>query len=464
MRSKQTWWKALIAPLFSGWLGDGGNRYAHAPRDWSFGRLPASRLDWATEAGDLWKSSTVAVCLGWQQDRFGRALLQVAETLADGTVSPIAGHPMPELLRRPNPAYAGRVLWQATLLSYVVDGNAYWLVVKGRDGKPLEVWYAPHWTVEPVWPSDGSAFVTGHKYQPDGASERLIPLDDPDLAVVHFRDGLDPQQPRLGLSRLKAAAREVAAVNESATWIVSTLRNLGLGVVISPADPNVEIDSDGAKLIKQQFRASTRGDNRGDVITLTAPMKLDTYGTSPEAVALDKIHALPEAVVCSALSVPPMVVGLASGNATKTYANYEEATRAAWDALACKQDALADDLDLQLLPLYGAEESARLSVVWDRTQIPALNRDLTTLADALVKLRKERILTVNECRELLSREPVEDGDELEVEVETESDPAAAGPGAEVDPEVEAETEPEDDLPAAEVRRLNTFPWPQERWA
>ena len=83
-------------------------------------------------------------------------------------VEEINGHPLTERMRRPNP-YIGDVhLIQATALSYLVSGNAYWLKARNGRGVPGEFWWVPHWTVRPKWPDDGSAFVTHYEYRPGG--------------------------------------------------------------------------------------------------------------------------------------------------------------------------------------------------------------------------------------------------------------------------------------------------------
>src|SRR3546814_14292914 len=83
-----------------------------------------------------------------------------------------------------------------------LDGNAYWMIVRNGLGRPAELWYIPHWLIEPKWPANGSVFISHYVYSPGGgaASMEIDPA-----AVIHFRHGLHPHNPRKGLSHGSAS-------------------------------------------------------------------------------------------------------------------------------------------------------------------------------------------------------------------------------------------------------------------
>src|SRR5579863_6160192 len=41
--------------------------------------LPGAKTNYQREAGDLWRNTVVAACLGWKQDNIGQARLYVVE-------------------------------------------------------------------------------------------------------------------------------------------------------------------------------------------------------------------------------------------------------------------------------------------------------------------------------------------------------------------------------------------------
>src|SRR5690606_3251566 len=120
--------------------------------------------------------------------------------------------------------------WTATLLSYCLAGNAYWIKLRNGVGRPGELWYVPHWLMEPRGSEDGTVFLSHYLYRPGGRHEpiRLVPED-----VVHFRHGMDPRNPRLGLSPIDGVIREIFMDLESSNFVASLLHNMGVpGVVI----------------------------------------------------------------------------------------------------------------------------------------------------------------------------------------------------------------------------------------
>jgi phage portal protein BeeE len=48
-----------------------------------------------------------------------------------------------ELIGAPNGYYDGTALWQATLVSWCLTGNAYWLIVRDSMLRPIGLWYVP---------------------------------------------------------------------------------------------------------------------------------------------------------------------------------------------------------------------------------------------------------------------------------------------------------------------------------
>ena len=118
---------------------------------WRMGTLPGSQLDVEELAGDVLLNGAVAICLGWMADNFPEPHLRVTRGTRDGQPDPVFDHPLPRLIADPNPHYDGDALWAATVMSYAAHGNAYWLKVRDAEGygRPVELWYLPHWQVTP---------------------------------------------------------------------------------------------------------------------------------------------------------------------------------------------------------------------------------------------------------------------------------------------------------------------------
>ncbi len=364
-------------------------------------RMPGSHYNYSAEAGTLWMNSAVAIGLGWIADNFPVPKLRVDGESDGRPRGPISGHPLTQLIHRPNSEYDAFTLWQATVLSYIVDGNAYWIKARGQNGRPLELWWRPHWQIEPIYPEDGSQFISHYEYRING---RAVQLDRSD--VIHFRDGIDPHNERKGFSRIKALVREICADNEANTFTVGILKNMGVpGLMISPPEGERINDYD-VQSIKDRFREEFSGDHRGGVLVNPTGARLERVGFSPEDLALDQIRRVPEARICAALRLPPQVLGLTSGEISKTYTNYAEARRAAYqDCLIPLQQRFAEILNQQLLTDLGDPEHEH--VHWDYSGVDALREIQDATARNAASLFKDGLISRDEARTMIGLAPSE---------------------------------------------------------
>lgn len=385
---------AKLGGLFSrkGALRHGGS----GARRWSpfmAGLLPGARMDYERLAGDPTHNSAVAICLGWIGDNFPEPRLVIEKRAAAGPVEQLYEHAALSLVENPNPYYDGDALLAATAMSYAGHGNAYWYKARNAAGRVAELWFVPHWRVRPVWPEDGSEFISGYVYTVDGHETPWRRED-----VVHFRFGMDGRNQRLGQSRLWPVLREVVTDNEAATLMAALLRNMGiLGVLISPASADVEIDDADAEAMRAQYRDRHTGESGGMPFISSAPLKVDRLGLTPEELALDKLRNVPESRICAALRLSGMVVGLNVGDTQRTFSNYAQARRAAYeDCLGPMHRRIARTLSRELLPELGGKPGERIG--WDYTQVIALQDDRMEVYRQSTMAVRGGWMQVNEAR------------------------------------------------------------------
>jgi len=194
--------------------------------------LKRTRFNYRREVGDGLDSSVVTGPIRWLQRALPEAKLSMRRVEADGSMEDIDSHDLLDLIQKPNPYYGDIALWGATILSFIVDGNAYWIKVRNAAGKPVELWWVPWWMMEPKAPLDGSDFISHYEYTP-GTGMGRMPIDPDD--VIHFRDGINPKNMLKGISALDGVIREIFTDLEASNFVASLLRNMGVpGVVISP--------------------------------------------------------------------------------------------------------------------------------------------------------------------------------------------------------------------------------------
>ena len=377
--------------------------------------LPRTAIDYEREVGDGTKSDIVMAGVHWLMGAFPEAPVILNRLTSDGSPEPVLMHDFLALLKRPNPYYSGEQLWMGIEMSYTVDGNAYALIVRNNAGRPAQLWWVPHWMMEPAWDSEGNEFLTHYVYSPPG--QRPIRIEPED--VLHFRFGFDPNNPRKGLSPLRTVMRELFTDAEAANYTASLLRNGAVpSVIVMPKEnANIIQSDDDLKATKADLSASFKGDRRGEPMAIGAPVDIEQFGYSPEQMDLASLRRIPETRAAAVLRLPPIVMGLLSGLQFATYANFREAERVAYRAnLIPTYRNMAGTLHTQLLSRF--EPNIDLfEVQFDTAQVEALQENADERAarwrglyvDGLAELGEARAevgLTVDPAVHAIRRVPL----------------------------------------------------------
>jgi HK97 family phage portal protein len=313
--------------------------------------------------------------------------------------------PIGDLLARPNPHMTLR-----TLLGYVsncehVDGNAYWRKLRaGNDltGNVVELWPISPTRIEPRTQSGSGDFISYYRYY-----KRPGQYDDIDpVNIVHFRMGLDDRDHRLGCSPLKRLAREISSDEQATRYADRLLSNLSIPGLAAEFDKEAPmLNQAQADELKVRIQAAYGGDNVGSVGIGAPGMKLSQLGFSPEQMDLRVLHQVPEERIAAVLGVPAAVVGLGAGLEHSIYNNVRQAEEHFTERkLGSMWADIADTLTLQLLPDFTSDRSVRLE--FDTDDVRALSEDQDAMAKRLDILVKAGILTKDEARAEIGRDPL----------------------------------------------------------
>lgn len=385
-----------FAMRFSSW-GRGWRIYGH-------GR---TYVDYGREVGDGRGNAIVEACIGWVARTFPEAPIRIstrASVKDDWSVQP--EHALVDLIDTPNPYYSGELLWMATLADWMADGNSYWLKIRSGAGRPVQLWWVPHTMIQPKWPDDGSVFISHYEYTPDTEPIRVDVAD-----VVHFRYGLDPENPRKGCSPLKSLAREIFTDDEAANFSASLLRNLGVpGVVISPAE-DVRLEQEDADQIKSTFEQRFSRDNVGRALVMSRRTTATVVSFNPQQMDLKMLRRVPEERVSAVFGVPAIVAGLGAGLDRSTFQNYSEAREAAYESnIIPTQRLLAAEIRTQLLPDFGDATRSRVRIDFDLSNVRVLQEDQDKLHTRAREDLKAGGITLNQFLEMIGKEPDPNGD------------------------------------------------------
>jgi len=360
-----------------------------------FGQPRATQRDMERDVGDGTGANVFLTPVRWMQRSFNEAAISVER---GGEV--VEDHPLVQLVNKPNPFYSGQHLFAGTLLSLAIDGNAYWLCVRNGNGRIIELWYAPHHFIKPKFPDDGSEFLTSYEYKVGGKTQNLD-IED----VIHFRDGLDPQNLRLGLSGMKSLMREIWTDQEASVMVAALMRNGGIpGVVVSP-DSDEPIDSDDAEAVKEYIDVNFTRENRGKPLVMKGKTKVEQFGFSPQQMDLSKVRNISEERVCAALGVRAVIVGFGTGlQQTKVGATLKEERKLSWqNGIIPIQRIVAGELENHLLPLM-ERNTRNTHVTFDNSEVSALQEDETERIKRVTSLVDGGLWTVAEGREETGKE------------------------------------------------------------
>jgi len=342
-----------------------------ASPSWATLLFPGTRINYGREVGDGLQSSVIAPPLNWLMRNFPQAA-PVVERLRDGEWERVEPHPLTDLLARPTPFYGGRELWMATILDLMLSGNAYWLKVRNGFDEVVQLWWVPSTMIAPHWTS-ADAFIERYRYTTGG---RVI--DVPVADVVHIRHGLDPRNPRLGLSPLASVAREIYTDDQAANFAAAILKNLGIiGIIIAPRERGMASRED-VQATKEYILQHFTGDERGKPLALGQPTDVNVLQYNMQGLDVSPLRDVAEERVCAALGIPAAVVGFGTGlQTTKVGATMREMRRMAWtDCVIPLQELVAEQVARQLLPdLQPRPDRWRLR--FDTANVPALMEDVS---------------------------------------------------------------------------------------
>lgn len=347
---------------------------------WSSWVLPAS-LRQLQRLDDGTKASTIMAPILWLVRTFPEAPIRVSQIDPEtGALEPIPDHGLPKLIRRPNPFYTRITLWMAVLIDLLTTGNAYILKIHNQLGEVAELWWAPASTMNPQ--GDAQNFITHYDYTPNGMIQPLEPSD-----VIHIRFGMDPANPRVGLSPLKSVLAEVMTDEEARDFTSHLLANMGVpGLVVSPDTGGPPPSAEDTSATKSYIRDNFTGDKRGEPLVLAGPTKVQEFGFSPEQLNLRELRRIPEERITAVLGVPAIVAGLGAGLDRSTFANMSEAREMAYESgVMPLQRLICEELGTQLLPDFYPEgyNTDMLEVEFDTSKIRVLQEDETKKIERL---------------------------------------------------------------------------------
>ena len=289
-----------------------------------------------------------------------------------------------------------------------LDGNAYWLKV--RSGNPLTGNVIEVWPVSPVvmrpWTEKGSPnFIDYYRYEREPGKFEEVPVQN----VIHFKLGIDPRDPRLGLSPFKKLLREISSDSEATRFAETLLTNHGIPGLVVQLPIEAEVTSEDKKEMKYAIENSFGGPNRGRVGILSAGATMQQFGFNPQQLNLQALHNIPESRICAVLGVPAAVAGLNVGlEQTAQYASMRVIQESFTERTLIPTWRMDEaKLNRWLKPDFSSDP--KLIIGYDLSEVRALQEDQDALFARLDLAVQHNWILPDEARSQVGLPPLPDG-------------------------------------------------------
>ncbi len=370
------------------------NTFINGSYDLNAGWLSVEPRKFPYQNVNGYNSSIVMACVNWISRAFMEANPTVFKTNQEGDRQALPGHKFLSFWRTPNVHYDNSTLLGAGLISYYLDGNAYFFKEKGDGGYGYTraLYYVPHYLITPK--AEEGEFISYYEYNVNGKSYR-IPPD----RILHVRNGLDPYKPISGRKILDPVLSEIYTDEEAAMFVAALVRNTAIpGVVIQPDTEKVKVTDEDAISIVEAFKRKFGGDNRGQPLITNFAAKVTQVGFSPEQLQFKEVRRLPEERVAAQFQIAPVVAGLGAGLDKSTYNNYEQAERHSYQsALIPVWIEFAAAITKNLLPEWTGDPSYQFA--FDYSEVRALQESQDAVNLRTTKLWTADVITRAEARE-----------------------------------------------------------------
>jgi HK97 family phage portal protein len=274
------------------------------------------------------------------------------DTAHGGELEPQPDHPLQAFLDDPNPDLDMLELRFWTTWARHADGNAYLVKQRnGTGGMPVQLWPVSPTKMRPY--TTGSDFITDYEYDRPQGGHDYIPKAD----VIHFKLGVDPLDPRKGLSPLRRLVREVASDAEATKFMDALLRNFGIPGLIAALPAEANLSPAQVMEMKDRLRQEFGSDSRGKVGVLTGGASMQQFGFSPDQLNMKVLHEFPETRICAVMGVDPLVARLGVG--LEQSSNY-----------ASSKQVRENFTELTLGPMWRMDEAK-----WNRSLRPDFTSD-----------------------------------------------------------------------------------------
>lgn len=348
------------------------------------------------------RNELVYACIRELSENLPQSYLRVYPEGRHG--EPLETHRLRQLFAQPNPVCSEYAFFELTVTYLFLAGNSYWLIQRGRDGLPSELWPLRPDLVR-ILPTSNPR-VWNYGYVTDPSSQEIIGVDQTDIVHVKLPNPLDEY---FGQPPLRPAARATSLDNAATDFVDSLLRNDATPTMVVTTED--AITDELVDRLRRKWFSRYRGANRGAPAFLQRGMDVKTLGLNLRDLEFPDLRAQSESRICAAFDVPPILVGAKVGLDRSTFTNYGEARKQLWEeAIFSLQRRYLDAATLKLLPEFTGIGRSRISLRWDNSEVIALQEAESARWERATNALARGGITINDFRRTVDLDPVDGGD------------------------------------------------------
>jgi HK97 family phage portal protein len=304
----------------------------------------------------------------------------------------IIDHPVLDLLHFVNPYHTGMEMMEQTQTYIDLVGEAFWMIIKDRAGRPSEMWVINPNKIKVV-PHD-TEYIAGYVYQ-NGQDQ--IPLETENIIHIKLPN---PKNPYRGVSPVASIMSDVEAERFSSSYNRSFFQN--------SASPNGVISFDGTltdaqyERLRYEWNNQHRGvNNAHKVAILEGGASWQGNQVSQRDMQFMGLRQMNRDVILGAFGMPLSILGI-SETVNRANAESSEFTFSRW-VVRPRLQRIRAKLNEQFVPMFGNE---KLVLTFTDPVPQNVERNLSVADTGF----KSGYVTRNEAREKLGLPAVEGGD------------------------------------------------------
>ena len=315
----------------------------------------------------------------------------------EGGIEEIKDSPLASLINRPNQNEDIYAFIERLVTFLQVSGNVYVLKERDRTNQITNLWLLRPDRVS-IIPEDRGQNT--YIYEIDGKEYALAKEDIAHLALPN------PSGDVYGLSPLHVLARTVNLDLNMGDFAKMYFQNSGVPSGLLKIKRRLTSQEE-ADRIRSRWRSTFGGSNNmHKVAVLDDDAEYQQMASSPKDMALTDLHYMTESRICAVFGVPPILISANVGLARSTFANYREA-RFSFHSETLEPLIKRIIRFLNHCLQYDYEGEGQIYA--DMAEMRAFLDDNDSQSARAASLFAAGIITLNEARQLVGEEAMDDG-------------------------------------------------------